>query len=170
MLKHGFRRAPWCYIDFEAPMPWRLRCDRCGAREDFAPPVTLIGTLNQCERFAERHFGCGPDHPYQPPPPYLQMGQIGMTETAHRELEERAGHDPIWKDLERAFVIFPEPSYLKIWICEHPPGYYEDNVLSQCSRCHAPIVHRPWLPKGAVKMCVSCAAAPGAIEGSERSE
>lgn len=162
MRKHGFRRAPWCYIRFDV-LPWLLCCDRCGESEIFTSPVTLLGTLDQCRGFADRHRACGTDAPEEVPilPP---TGQIGVSEIVHREVEERLGRDPIWPEIERLFVIFPEPSHLKIWICGHPPGYYEDDIPGLCSRCQTPIVHRPWFPKDAVTMCVACAAAPGSIE------
>jgi hypothetical protein len=46
----------------------------------------------------------------------------------------------------------------EILICAHT-GHFVDDVPAHCASCHAPIVHRPHVPPGIVKMCATCVAA-----------
>lgn len=43
------------------------------------------------------------------------------------------------------------------WICA-ATGYFADDVKTVCA-CGASIVHRPWAPASATKICARCGAA-----------
>jgi hypothetical protein len=47
---------------------------------------------------------------------------------------------------------------MNILVCG-PESHFADDVHARCARCDAPIVHRPHVPPGLVKMCQACAAA-----------